>query len=440
MLSVNIGGAGRQAASGRIIAYSILGWSFAVPAALFAAVLARKLHLSHLSSAWITFGFFGLAGGAGFVLPIRSAGGRATAVHAVILSGVWTPCLVASVVPMFFTMGIPAKMALMALYFFSVFGAIGGLGTSWLLNAVFFSAQKRDPIAPAACWGFGFGLAALCGGLVGTLLSKGAPGFGAWVAGFLAMTAVAGVAGGCALLLFLRQKPDDSPLGGDVRRIDGSAAGLILCTLLLLLPFYANDLADIYLKDWRAWLAIDYVAVKLFPLLILAWLVRSGRIAPASLGLEKIRPLSFAAVFYAAVLSGTFIDQNAILLVGRLPGYTRLGEMPSITNSFFARLDLTFGLMMVALCEELVFRGYLLALLHRFTHSPVIIVGLSAAAFGLIHWSGGMHRVASTALVGAIFMMLYIRCRSLHPLILAHFLVNFLDFSGLFPASWFRFL
>jgi membrane protease YdiL (CAAX protease family) len=426
----------------RIVSSSLLGWGFAVPAALFGIILARQLHLTNLSAAWITFGFFGLAGGAGFVLAIRAAGARATAAHALTLSGIWTPCLVASVIPLFYTMGTPIKMAAMSLFFFSLFGCIGGLSTTWLLGMTFPSADRRDLIPSAACWGIGIGAAAVLGAVVGSAAAGRLPEFGVWLAGFSAMAWGVGLTGACALIVFVKTPATiaASPDRNGRRRIDGAGAGLLFWTLLLLLPFYINDLADIYVGDWRLWLLIDYTAVKLLPLLILTWLIHTNRLTPEALGISGLPAASFAAVCYAAVLSGIFIDQNTMLLIGLVPGHARLGAMPEIANPLFARIDLTLGLMMVALCEELVFRGYLFALLRRFTNHSGAIVIVSAAAFGLIHWSGGIHRVVATGLTGAIFMMLYIRSRSLHPLIVAHFIIDFIDFSGLVPTDIFRYL
>ena len=68
-----------------------------------------------------------------------------------------------------------------------------------------------------------------------------------------------------------------------------------------------------------------------------------------------------------------------------------------------------------------------------------MISSISAVAFGFIHWSGGLHKVIVTSLLGAVFMMLYIRTRSLPAIMLAHFAINFVDFAKVIPKSIFRF-
>ncbi|MBW1766859.1 MAG: CPBP family intramembrane metalloprotease, partial [Deltaproteobacteria bacterium] len=68
-----------------------------------------------------------------------------------------------------------------------------------------------------------------------------------------------------------------------------------------------------------------------------------------------------------------------------------------------------------------------------------VIIGISALAFGFIHWSGGFHMVILTSVIGAVFMALYLRTHSLPAIMLAHFVVNFIDFADVIPKSIFRF-
>jgi membrane protease YdiL (CAAX protease family) len=219
--------------------------------------------------------------------------------------------------------------------------------------------------------------------------------------------------------------------GGDGRYLAAFA--------VLAAPFYLNDFASIYVADWGRWLAIDYIAVKLFPLAVIAWLIASRRTTLADFGLVSQPAAAFLATFLLAGLAGTLIDQNAYTLLAGLPGYAALGGMPEIRSDAWNRFDLSIGLLFVGILEELVFRAYACTVIRRYTASPAAIIGISALAFGLIHWSLGLNSVLITAAIGAVFMAFYLRTRSVPALALAHFAVNFIDFAGVIPKAVFRF-
>lgn len=211
-----------------------------------------------------------------------------------------------------------------------------------------------------------------------------------------------------------------------------------LAFVLLVISFFLNDFASIFIKDWRLWLLIDYVGVKLFPCAVVLWLIRSKTMRPSDFGLTGQNVLSFCAVFLAVALVGTVIDQNAYAVVAPLPGYAPLGSMPAITNPTWDWIDLTLGLLMVGIVEELVFRGYLNAVLRKFTERSSVIVAVSSVAFGLIHWSQGLHAVLITSVIGAVFMIAYLKTRSLPSVMMAHFAIDFIDFADVIPKSMFR--
>jgi len=218
----------------------------------------------------------------------------------------------------------------------------------------------------------------------------------------------------------------------------GRNADYLLVLLAIAAPFYLNDFAGIYVKDWRWWLAIDYLLVKLAPLAVVAWAIGSGRMTPADFGLVPQRLTPFLTVFLGAALAGTLIDQNAYRLLEGLPGYAALGGMPAITSRAWNWFDLTVGLLFVGVLEELVFRGFACTLIRRYTANPAAIVVISAVAFGLIHWSLGLHAVIATTTIGAVFMAIYLRTCSAPALMLAHFVVNFVDFAGVIPKAVFK--
>lgn len=219
----------------------------------------------------------------------------------------------------------------------------------------------------------------------------------------------------------------------------GSNARYLVVLLAIAGPFYLNDFASITVKDWRWWLAIDYVSVKLFPLAVIAWVIGSRKVEPGEFGLTAQGAWPFLATFLGAALAGTLIDQNAYQLLGTLPGYAPLGAMPEIRNDAWNRIDLSLGLLLVGAMEELVFRAYAYTFIRRYTTNPAAIVAISAIAFGFAHWSMGLHVVLITATIGAVFMVVYLQTRSAPALMLAHFAVNYIDFAGVIPKSIFRF-
>ena len=221
---------------------------------------------------------------------------------------------------------------------------------------------------------------------------------------------------------------------------DGKNRIYILALVLLASPFYLNDFANIYVKNWRWWLFIDYVSVKFFPSLVVLWLIHSKSMRASEFGLTTQTIPSFLLVFLVVALVSTTIDQNGYQIVAKFPGYSPLGRMPEITNSAWNWIDLTFGLFMVGIFEELIFRGYMHTFISRYTKNSFAIVVISAVAFGLIHWSLGLHGVLITSSIGAVFMIAYLRTRSLPAIMLAHFVVNFIDFAGIIPKSMFTFI
>ena len=205
-------------------------------------------------------------------------------------------------------------------------------------------------------------------------------------------------------------------------------------------PFYLNDFANIYVKNWRWWLFIDYVGVKLFPFLVVLWLIHTKKMRVSEFGLTTQATPSFFVVFLLVALVGTIIDQHGYQLIARLPGYSPLCRMPTITSPVWNWIDLTLGLLLVGIFEELIFRGYMHTFISRYTKSSFAIVVISAVAFGLIHWSLGLHDILITSAIGAVFMIAYLRIRSLPAIMLGHFMVNFIDFAGIIPKSIFIFI
>lgn len=421
---------------------STLGWAAAALLGTSAVLLLQIPGFPYLVAAQMTAGIIGLGGGFSYAMAIRAAGGGVDWKNGMLVAIVWALSFILGVTPLFFTSGTPLKMMVGTFYSFALCGALGGIVTSCRMRSLFADAAARDFIPSVVLWSLSFGFASMVSNVVGEVLQRLLPAWAAWFMAYEAMALIIGCAGGCAILRFQKtRKP--MPDAFEKIRQDGFSGGEpkhpIIVVILLCLPFYLNDLNDIYVNDWRWWLLIDYVAVKLFPLLVLAWLIRREKMGFSALGLRIPSAFSFLSALLVGALAAVFIEQNGYLLTDWLSGDPPLGQMPGIAIPVWRWVDLTAGLVMVSIVEEAVFRGYLRIFLSRYTRRAWVVIAISAIAFGLIHWSGGLHKVIVTSAVGAVFMALYLRTHSLPAIMVAHYLVNFIAFSNVISQSIFRF-
>jgi membrane protease YdiL (CAAX protease family) len=199
---------------------------------------------------------------------------------------------------------------------------------------------------------------------------------------------------------------------------------------VLTLPFLLNDFANIFVSDYRVWLVVDYVLVKALPLGVILYLLRVRTISYSDLGIQRLRFGRFMIWTFTMTVLGIVLDQFGSRFFESLLPDTRLGGIPPITDPLVAQIDLYLGLALVAVVEELIFRGLYFTILSRYFPSRVVVFGISALAFGLIHWSIGLNAIIHTALIGAVFMICLWKTGSVLPTLFAHFFVNYVAFSG----------
>jgi len=424
-----------------ILLRSTLGWSLAAILSVPGSFFLHIPGFSNMIAAQITVGITGLAGGLSYASLFRSMGGKISRKQAFYLAAVWALSLMLGVTMTFLVSGPPPKMMVLTFYSFTAWGALGGFVTARILHKLFAAAAKCELPPSLTIWSVSLGVAVTAADASSEYLRAFLPAWLAWVLAYEAMALLIGFGGGIAVIQLFRTQR--KPKGSSRKYLPGITAEAdqgerITVLVLLCLPFYLNDFADINVSNWRIWLSIDYTAVKLFPLLMIGWLLRAGKMKPAEFGLTPTPAITFWTVFLIGTIAGLFLEQNGYAIIAGLPGNSPLGGMPKITSPFWSWFDLTAGLLLVGISEEVVFRGYLCTFLSRYTRRASIIIGIAALAFGLIHWSGGLHKVMVTAVVGAFFMALYLKTRSIFPFILSHFTINFISFSGIVPQSIFR--
>jgi len=424
---------------------STLGWSGAVLFGAGGLLAGRLFNLSKLPAAGLTLGLFGFAGGSALARLLQAVGGRLQPWQHSVLAVTWALCCMGGVLPLFYTIGTRLEMTVRMFYSFAIFGAVGGLITTLVLRASFLRHAKNDLIPSTVTWAFSLGLAAVALDAAGDWLPALFPAVLAWPIAIGVMIALLGFGSGYSILQFFQSKPKAGrglliPKQDDESSAVGQRATSVWTLILLCAPFYLNDFSNIFVTNWRWWLLIDYTGVKLFPCLVILHLIRRHTLRWVDLiGSERPSAVSFISVIVIAVLAAMFIEQNGSLILKKLFRDIPLSSIPDIPDPLWRWIDLSTGLLMVGIFEELIFRGYLHTFLSQYTRRKSLFILVSAVTFGLIHWSGGLHQIILTSAIGAVFMIIYLHIRSLPAVIVAHFIVNFILFSNAIPLSLFSF-
>jgi uncharacterized protein len=101
------------------------------------------------------------------------------------------------------------------------------------------------------------------------------------------------------------------------------------------------------------------------------------------------------------------------------------------------RLEKLWAVLFVAptaaLCEEFLYRGYLMSQLSEWFHSVPWAWGVSSAAFGLAHVYQRANGMLRAALLGALLAYPVVHLGSVYPSMAAHFLIDALALAWLGP-------
>lgn len=201
--------------------------------------------------------------------------------------------------------------------------------------------------------------------------------------------------------------------------------------IALILIFVLNDFLLLSARDYRAWLAVDYGS-RIAALTVIGYLLQQGIACRCDFGLI---PLRFGrGTAWALVLSatGVLIDQFLWRWLELAFGQPRIASFPVIPHVFLRRFDLTAGIALISLSEELIFRGFFYSVMREHFQRTWVLIGLSAFVFGVIHWSMGLHAVLATAAWGVLPMIATIRTGSIYPAVAAHFVTDAVSLSGAF--------
>jgi membrane protease YdiL (CAAX protease family) len=198
-----------------------------------------------------------------------------------------------------------------------------------------------------------------------------------------------------------------------------------LAIAVAIVPFYLKRALLLGQHDYIIWLTADYSA-RIISLIGVAMARRSGLFTPA----RPSAGIFTSILIFIGLLAAEFYLHAVVYPVLRAHfNYFELWRFPSIPNPLVRNFDLTFGLLLVAVSEESVFRALLFSLFERWRVKPLAIIVLSSAAFALIHLTSGTASTLNAFLYGLLYGAAYWWTRRLAVCIASHYLLDLYIFA-----------
>jgi len=144
------------------------------------------------------------------------------------------------------------------------------------------------------------------------------------------------------------------------------------------------------------------------------WPPRRALFRDVGLGVGAFVVIALAGGMVSALLKVTHYSPGLLLLLPRTP----------IELLIFFGVALTAGI-----CEEIIFRGYLMRQLTAATKHPATGVALQAIIFGVGHGYQGAKHILAIAVIGVLLGVLARWRRSLYPGMIAHVIQD--GFAGI---------
>lgn len=178
------------------------------------------------------------------------------------------------------------------------------------------------------------------------------------------------------------------------------------------------------LSLYASTLAFQWIAAG-----VILWRTGAHEIRASQLGLEMTNP---ALTVTVSIVLSALILLNQIMGLRRLVAHPEKiqGILPQLALKLFPQDDVErlafFALVAtVALCEELIYRGFVQRVFQDWSRGSVVfaIIG-SAAFFALAHLYQGRRGLISTLTIGIIFSTIRAWTGSLLPCVVAHFVAD----------------
>ena len=193
-------------------------------------------------------------------------------------------------------------------------------------------------------------------------------------------------------------------------------------------PMTAAQIARLYQTTALGWIVCDYTG-RIGALLTLALIPVARATAFRREPLRTSWPETSLWILGLVVLFpliGPWINHVVTLWIPN----TRLGRYIAPAG-WLSILDLTAGMALTAYHEEIVFRRCARAVFNPRWGDGVAMIVITSVLFAAFHWTTGIGNISAVFFFGIYAMCFLRRVGSLWPLIVAHFLIDFIQFGGL---------
>ena len=191
-------------------------------------------------------------------------------------------------------------------------------------------------------------------------------------------------------------------------------------------PMVASQIVRLQQSDPATWIFWDY-AGRLGTLAVLSAIPSARTVAFQWEGLRMAR---WEVPFW--IVGIVLVDHYLCGWIRRtinaaLPA-TVLGEYPK-PHGWLEIVDDSFGLPLVAYSEEIVFRRCAHHLFKTYLGDGRALVVVTSIMFAAYHWWTGVGNIIEALIIGVLLMLFYRRSVALWPVVLAHYLTDFVDFA-----------
>jgi len=182
------------------------------------------------------------------------------------------------------------------------------------------------------------------------------------------------------------------------------------------------------------------IAFMLVPVALALYLLSShGTRATRILGLVGPARAWWRDVGLGAILAACIgLPGLGMYFFGRAIGQNVSINTNGLPETWWASTILILAAATAAILEEVVVVGYLITRLEQLRWSVPAMIIASALLRGAYHLYQGWPMALGNVVMGLVFAWVYVRQRRLAPLIVAHFLLDFVSFVGpeLVPDEW----